>query len=297
MNQQNNKYIKNDNINSPEIKNKILKYLLSKIPSKCSNYEFIKNNQDLMNIKNNDYIICPRYSGTRAWILFFHIDDNYYAVSFPKHAQYKREKLLIHPIDINVNKKFYAGTIMEGIYFKMGQNHHLQIDEVYVLCGENQLLKSKDDRLNYLMQNIKMATYVNQYYSMTITPYYIINKNSIQDLFYKIKDNPSIQEIIFYPKIYGNKIYKYVITDADVIDDVVTVHIFKIQKTAKPDVYNLFHIKSDTKVDIAYIPNINTSKKCKKWFIDHKTNELLVKCKMDYSNKKWIPIEIIESDL
>jgi hypothetical protein len=70
-----------------------------------------------------------------------------------------------------------------------------------------------------------------------------------------------------------------------------------MQKTVNADVYNLLSTTNGNKIDIAYIPDMVTSKKCKQWFKDNKTKELLVKCQMDMDKKKWVPLEMVEKDL
>lgn len=290
-------YIKNSQLGSREVKNLILKYLYKSGVDLNLKYETIRADKDLDNIKDNDYIICPRFSGTRTWILFFSVDDHYYAVNFPKHSQRKKEDLIIHPIDINVSPLFYRGTIMEGIYFRMDDHRYLVIDEVYMLAGQDETLKPKDDRLNNLSSFIKKNTNVNPYYNIFVSQFFNINKKSLRDLYEKIKSDPKIQEIIFYPKYHGKKIYNYSIIDADLIDNVIKVAQFLLEKTPSPDVFNLLSPTSRCKIDIAFIPDIATSKKCKTWFKDNNCKELLVKCHMDMGKKKWIPMEIIESDM
>lgn len=291
------KHIKNANLGSPEIKKKILKFLYSSNINLNPKYEIIANENDLNNIRDGDYIICPRFSGTRSWIIFFHTGNYYYAVNFPKNSRRKRENLFIHPIDMSVSKEFYRGTIMEGIFFRIDEKKYLVIDEVYILAGENQLLKPKDDRLNNLTQFIKMSTNINPNYYMYVSQYFNINKKSLRELYDKIKADIKIKELIFYPKIYGGKIYNYTIIDIDLVDNIIKLAKFKMQKTASADVYNLLSITSGNKIDIAYIPDIDTSKKCKQWFKDNKSKELLVQCQMDMEKNKWIPLELVEEDL
>lgn len=72
---------------------------------------------------------------------------------------------------------------------------------------------------------------------------------------------------------------------------------YMLQKTEHPDVYNLLSVSTGKKVELAYIPDMETSKRCKQWFKDNKTKELLVKCQMNMDKKKWIPIELIEEDV
>ena len=287
---------KNKNLGSGIIKNKILKYLYTNVKLN-DKYENIGNEKDLNNIRDGDYIICPRFSGTRSWIIFVRIEEDYYAVNFPKHNQRKKQELYIHPIEINVSRDFYYGTIMEGIFFKMDKYKYLVIDEVYMLAGQKQLLKPKDDRLNELSRYIIKNTIKNPTDHIYVSQFYQTDKISLKKLYDQIKNDNKIQEIIFYPKIYGRIIYNYTIIDSDLVDHVVKITKFRMQKTEKPDVYNLFTISSEEKIGIAYIPDLDTSKTCKRWFKENKAKELMVKCQLHMEKKKWVPIELVETDI
>lgn len=196
--------MKNVDLHSSDVKNKILQYLYKQVNLDLKP-EFIASVKDLDNIRDNDYIICPRFNGTRSWIIFFQIGEVYYAVNFPKHSQMKKKDLIIHPIDIGVTKDFYHGTIMEGIFFKMDIHRYLIIDEVYTLAGQNQLLKPKDDRLNDLSQFIAKSIMINPTYNMYVTQFFNINKKNLKELYEKIKADTKIQDIIFYPKTLVKK--------------------------------------------------------------------------------------------
>ncbi|BCS83284.1 putative mRNA-capping enzyme [Cotonvirus japonicus] len=290
--------IKNLNLGSRDTKMRVLKYLYSTGINMNIKHNFIAGENDLNAIRDNDYVICPRFSGTRSWIIFFKGDDDvYYAVNFPKHGYKKREEINIFPVNVSVSEKFYNGTIMEGIYFKMDKKRYLIVDELYMLKGHNQLLKSKTDRLDLLTRKFKKSVMVNPTYSMLVSQYFHIDKQNIKELYDKIKSDISIQEIIFYPNTYGKKIYSYTIIDHDLIDNVIKVSQLFLEKTSSPDVYNIYYINSDKKIDVAYIPDMETSKKCKQWFKETREKKLLVKCKKDMINKKWIPVELIEQDL
>ena len=289
-------YNKNNGLESSETKNRILKYLYTNVKQNLK-YNDIGGEKDLNNIRDNDYIICPRVSGTRSWILFFKMEETYYAVNFPKHSQRKIQDLRIHPIEITVRKDFYNGTIMEGVFFRMNDERFLVIDEVYMLAGQKQLLKPKDDRLNDLIQSFTKDIVGNDTYHMYVSEFYKVNDDSLKKLYNKIKDDNKIQEIIFYPRVYGGKIYNYTIIDSDLIDHVLKIAKFRMQKTASPDVYNLYAVGSNEKTGIAYIPTIDTSKLCKRWFKDNKSKELMVKCQLHMEKKKWVPFELVETNV
>lgn len=285
---------KNPDIHSEETKNKILKYLNSNIPKSNANYEQLYDMSQLEIIKDNDYIVCPKINGVRSWIIFFREDEKYYAVSFPKHSQKKRDSIRIFSIDVSVEKTYYRGTIMEGIYYREGNKKYLIIDEIYKLFGKDQLIKSKGERLDSMSSIIKTSINNSEFYSICVGKYYEINKNSLLCLFQEIKSDQNIRDIIFYPKMYGGKIYNYTIVISDLTDDVVKTEYFYLEKTNNPDVYNILLNKSgnNEKIDIAYIPNMETSKKCKSWFKNSKKKILFVKCQMDFKKNKWIPIEL-----
>lgn len=297
MNQTTQTRDKNLNLNDIGTKNKIFKYLHKSGIKLDTKHENILRTEDLDNLKNGDYIICPIFKGIRCLIIFLRVEDQYYAVSFPKYSK-RDEKLRFHPIKINVGKELYRGTIMEGVYYKMDNINYLVIDEVYILSGEKQLLMTKDDRLSYLTNYLKKQIKLNPYYYMYVSQYYDINPESLTDLYDKIKSsgNPIIYSLLFYPKLYGRKVYTYTINDADLIDNIIKLTYFMLQKTNSPDVYNLLALNTGKKIDIAYIPDIDTSKKCKQWFKDYKCQELLVKCQMNMKHKKWVPVDLLSDD-
>lgn len=284
-------YIKNYNLDSKEIKDKIFNYLYSSGIKTEVKYELI-DQKKLDDIKNNGYIICPKFSGVPTWILIFHINNNYYAVNFPKHNKKKREDIKIHPINVGISKDLYRGTIMEGIFYQIDQNKFIVINEVYKLSGEDQLLSPKNDRLNNLMNKIKISINQTPNYQINVNSYYEIDKNSIEQLYNKIKEDEKIQELIFFPKNYGKKIYHYTILESDLIDNVIKISEFYLHKTNKPDVYDLL-TKNNEKFDIAYIPSIDISLQCQEWFKLSKSHTLLVKCQFDNNKNKWFPIDLV----
>jgi hypothetical protein len=148
-------YLKNHDINSREVRNKIFKYLYSHNIKPDTKYHQISSEADLDYIKDSDYIICPRFTGVRTWIVFFSTGINYYAVNFPKHSQHKQDEVQIFQFEPIVNKAMYQGTIMEGIYFKFEDKKVIVVDDVYLLAGDPQMLKTKDARLKMLSEYFK----------------------------------------------------------------------------------------------------------------------------------------------
>ena len=287
-------YIKNADLNSNQTKNKILRYLYSSGIDTHKKYQAIANESDINTIKFGDYTICPRFTGTPSWIIFFRTGNHYYAVNFPKYR--KKDNYIIHPVEMNVSIEFYYGTIMEGIFFRIDDKKYLVVDEVYLLAGNNELVKPKDDRLANLKEYFKTSISINPFFYMYVSQYYGTDKNSLKDLYDKIRSDTKIQEIIFYPKLSNGKIYTYTILDTDLADNITKISNLFLHKTASTDVYHLVSITGN-KIGIAYIPDMQTSKMCKQWFKDYKSKQLLVKCRLDSEQNKWVPMELVENDL
>lgn len=289
---QNLNILKNNNINSSKIKNQILRYLYKSNIKLNLKHEPILSMEELDDIRNNEYIVCPRYNGTRSWIVFFRDDDNYYAVNFPKHHQNRKDILKIHPINIQVSKETYLGTVMEGIYYVNNNTRHLIIDEVYMLAGKNQLRMKKSDRLNYLANYLRTNIKINNEFQMFISRHYLIDKIELKNLYERLKSEDRIRELVFYPQVFGKKIYSYTIIETDLIDDIINTCEFRMFKTKNTDVYKLMSLDDGSSVGVAYIPDIETSHRCRDWFKAYRTKELTVVCQEDIEKERWIPIEL-----
>lgn len=286
--------IKNANLNQTDTKELILQYLYKNTNQKIR-FNHITRMDTVDEIRDTDYIICPRYSGVRSWIVIFRNGNNYYFVDFPKHSQFKRDDLVIHPVNTSVISDMYNGTIMEGIFFIRDDKKNLVIDEVYSLCGQSQANKPKhvrlDDLSHFLCNNLNASPDI----SISVTKYFRINSDSLRDLFELIKSDEDIREIIFYPNRSGKKIYNYTIVETDRKDHYIEYSIFKMTKTRNTDVYRLYDVNTGEKIGIAHVPDIGTSKTCKKWFADNKVEDLVVRCQLDQYHDRWVPIEMIDS--
>jgi hypothetical protein len=94
--------------------------------------------------------------------------------------------------------------------------------------------------------------------------------------------------------IYGRPIFVRTILDSDLKDDIIHLSNFSMHRPENADVYKLFDIHTEKKIGIAYIPDTQTSKKCKQWFNKKSVKTLIVKCKLDIEKNKWIPIEPVD---
>src|SRR5436853_60193 len=100
--------IKNADLNGSITKNLILRYLRQRV-GVDKRIKSVTTITELDHIRDGNYIMCPRFSGTRSWIIFFNDGLNYYAVNFPKQNINKQENLRIFPIDMDVAKEIYRG--------------------------------------------------------------------------------------------------------------------------------------------------------------------------------------------
>lgn len=281
---------KNLNLASAPVRDRILTYFYNNA-NVTSKFEPITDESDLDNLRDNRYIVCPKYAGSRICMVFMMIKNVFYAVSFQKNLIHKKTPMILHAVDIRGTKKLYAGTVLEGTFTKMDGCKHYIIDEIYMLSGQNQLTKSKSSRLDNLTIFLRQNTIRNSTHRLLVSQYYHLKSDDLTDLYERLKINSHIRDLIFYPSTHGRKIYSYTILDTDLVEDVVRFATFTMSKTKNPDVYNLVTL-SGTKVDIALIPDIATSKMCREWF--RKTKSIEVKCKYDADKEKWIPYELAE---
>jgi len=286
--------LKNSGLEKTETKKMILKYLYQKVKSNDP-IKPILESTDLDIIKNNDYIICPRVNGVRSWVIFFKHNNVHYAVNFPKQNIDKQSKLHIFPINMSAHPDLYAGTIMEGIYCSVDDHRQITIDNVHWLCGSNQNIKNHSDKLDMMRDIISKKLTQNEKFTMNASNYYRTTSSDILELFDKIRKDTSVGEIIFYPELTlrGRPSYQYTILDTDLHIETIVLSSFLMTKTTKPDVYDLECLSERMDTEIAYIPDIETSKRCKGWFkgIRDKTPTITVTCKFLSDRNKWIPIE------
>lgn len=296
--------LKNLDLDLDMTKNKLIKFIQTNVTNINHKLIDITDLSQLDSIREHPdtYIICPRLVGTRSWILIAVIDDIYYAVNFPKHNINKRIDIKIFPINLTMKSACYNGTILEGIYTNINGLRKLVIDEVYMYSGQNQMLKSKSDRLtdlsNYIGRDFNQLP---GSFELYVSKFYRVNRDDLKCLFDKIKTDKGkkdeyIQDIILYPQIFGKNIFQYKIIDTDTNDDIIKISILRMTKTKAVDSYKLFSI-DDEEMGLAYVPDARSTALFKTWFRNKRTKEIFAKCKLDVTRNRWIPFELVELDL
>jgi hypothetical protein len=292
----------NLNLDSSDTRNKILKYLASVEPNYNRRFNEVITDADLEELGNGDYVICPKYSGVRSWAIICMIDDIHYSVNFPKFTKFNKNSIVFHEIGVSATKLLHMGTVMEGIYYEIeddfGKRRFFTVDEVYMLAGSNELIKTKDDRLKNLHQMLSIHTRVKagSDFTLNVCQCYNTDPDSLKHVFDRVVADEHIQELIFYPKLYSQKIYSYALKPDDVKEKIVEVETFLMQKTSKTDVYILYVENDDgtkTKIGFAGVPNITASKTFAFWFKSNKAKELIVDCQRLSGLDKWVPFKII----
>jgi hypothetical protein len=263
------------------------------------NYKIIRitKNEDIMNIKRNDYNIYPAYNGARVWLMLYSYNNIYYFVSFSRHILAKRSTTTIFPINNGASKKLYSGTLMEATYFSDNNKKFFIVNDIHCISNEDQSLVDRCEKIK-IMKNIFRNNEIVQHDNCIIRvgDNYKIDKFALGDMYEKIKLNPSISEIMFYPNMTDGTIYHYTITPEDIKDKHIRGCVFLLRKK-KSDAYEVINTKTLRKIDLAYIPDLQTSKMCAGWFKDNlHTKELLVMCYFDNEQNKWIPKYLADDD-
>lgn len=280
---------KNLNLESTCVKQKILRYL-STYNIKNTNINELSKDNEIDYIVNNDYIVCPQIRGTRSWFIIKKFDDCYYAVTFPKKI-HKNTNIVVYPIELSLKKTLYDGTIMEGMCHKYKNERYMIVDDVYLLKNENQLIFSKNDRLDKLTDVLNDSVTHTNMHHLYVSQRFKLTRFDLIDLYEKIKLDNRIESLVFFPNILGKPLFKYTIVEADMIDDVVRYNSFIMKKTTLPDIYHLYVSDTTLSYSIASVPDQHYSKLYRKWFKNSDGKDIYVKCKMNNNDEQlWIPI-------
>jgi len=333
---------KNRYINDLSVKYDIIDYVYSSINVSKYRYKMIEYMSDLYHIKENSYSITPNYNGINSLMIFIKLADRYFSVILDrKTLSYNKDKLDYDKIKIidftmRFDESIYKGTIIDGVllYNTTDNNDKVfMINDVYYFKGKN----IKNDKYKYKIMNIN--SYLEKYYkkdntdsmnniNLMVNTIYDLSdlKELVDNYIPKSKLKSSIKGIDFYPELSGQKLiylFSNSSKDSNVGNETISAYnnktirpsninicgtdnitaVFRIKKTDKVDVYNLYLgkqiIKNDkkcikyTKICIAYIPTTNCSYFCKDIFNNTLKNTALVRCKYILNKDKWVPYELV----
>lgn len=295
-----------DNITTNETK----KYILNQLNILCnleynSRYAKIYNEQYSKNL-NNPHIFYLKSSGNPYLLFLTQINDTNYCFLIDKKTnnKYDYPKILILPY--NFDSDLYKGTLLECELIRTKNNKWLLgINDIYYNEGINMKKKNIIDRVNIIHQ-ILDNKYSESEYSKTcpifVKKYFDYNKIDYVKKEFIPKLPYSIRGIYFIPMRidYSNMLYLFPKENKTIKKSEKKKTIFRIMKTMKPDVYELYLKDDDNliKKGTALVQNIELSHKLFQYFENkEQTDEIKVECRFDEKFQKWIPICKTEGEI
>lgn len=281
-------------INSYVLKKKIIDYLLDHVEEYKLTDTQIKEESNLLDIKNNKFYLSPNIVGDDYIFISVKLNDCYYVCLIEKKSlDFKNfNKINIISVKIRLKLKSYDGCIFEGRIVNLGGCCAFIISKPHLLFGKN---NEETDLISMLNQT---EEFVNESYiidSNMTTILFKMNKiyevGSIDSFVNEIMKNSKFKfSSLDFIKDDLTKTYRYYFTNQDIEEKYTYVY----GKLINVDVVELFAYDKDEKlrrIDIANVPNIKTSKICNE-YVSSKDFSVLY-CKFDYRFKKWTPLEII----
>lgn len=288
-------------------KNESKEYILNQMSILCSEIKYnsryakVYNNQFSKNL-NNPHIFCLKSSGTPYLLFLTQINDVNYCFFIDKKIKngYDYPKIFILPY--NFNSDLYKGSLFECELIRNKQNKwSISIGDIYYLRGKNLNKTVIIDRINEI-HNL----FTNYYYE---SPFSEICPIQIKKYFdYKDIDNClknfipkisyQIRGIYFVPLKTNYSKILYLFPQDKILKNNNLVKknykTFRIMKTLKPDVYELYLKDNDSlsKQGIALVQTIKISHLLVSLFKDKSQHdEVFVNCKLNDNFNKWEPYE------
>ena len=306
-----------DNITVNETK----EYILNQMNIFCNGIQFtsryvkIYNDQYSKNL-NNPHVFFLKSAGTPYLLFLTQINNTNYCFLIDKKTnnKYSFPKILIVPYDFT--NELYSGTLFECELIKdKNNNWSLGINDIYFNCGKNMNKINIIDRMNSInsiFENNFSETNYSKVCPIFIKRYFDYNqienvqKEFIPSLSYTIRG------IYFIPMRVDYSNILYLFPREDKINDSKVEHsdkgiqknkdtkVFRIMKTMKPDVYELYLKQGDNlvKKGIALIQNTELSHKLFSFFENKsQIDEVKVECKLDPHFNKWKPIGLSNKEI
>ena len=232
-------------------------------------------------------------------------DINYtFFIDKKKTDGYDYPKIFILPYQFD--QECYNGTLLEcELIRKKNKKWCIGINDIYYHSGTNCKKTIIIDRMNKV-HNLLINNYTENEFT-NICPLFIKKYFDYKDINYVINEfspnlDYNIRGIYFVPlKVeYSNILY---ILPKDTIKENIIkkdTKCFRIMKTLKPDVYDLYLNKDNDliKQGIALVQNISLSHTLVSYFNEKDyDSEILVECKYNDRFKKWEPITLSEGPI
>lgn len=286
-------------INNFLTKKKIIDYLFKNVNENKLKNNLITSENDLINIKNLNYNILPNIVGENYIFIAIKIKEIFYSVLINKNSlddNINYNKLDIISIKIRLKHEVYKGSILDGRIVNLGGCNVFIINRVFKLNGNLLEQYTLNESFNFLKDFINKSFIIDT--NMTailfkLNKIYKINEiNILKNKLSTSKFNFSSIDFI-HPN--NKNIYTYYFSKQDITNNEVIIY----GKLINVDVIELFtnskNINKIKRIGIAHIPDIKTSRLCNQHISNNKLN--ILKCKLDFRFKKWIPLEINPIDV
>ncbi len=304
-----------DNITTNETK----QYILNHLNIMCSGMKFnsryakVYNEQYSKNLKN-PHVFFLKSSGSPYLLFLTQINNTNYSFLIDKkvNEKYSFPKILIVPY--NFSNELYQGTLFECELIRDKNSHwSLGINDIYSSCGKSMNKTIIIDRMNTIHSLLEKCYTENEYSKNC--PIFVKKYFDYKDI-HHVKDEfiPNlpykVRGIYFIPLRvdYSNILYLFPKEDfipkkkneKNIAMKKENKKVFRIMKTLKPDVYELYLKDEDNliKMGTALVQQTALSHKLYSYFENKdQLDEVKVECKYSNQFKKWIPGDITNDEI
>lgn len=291
--------------------NKTKEYILNNLNLICNlqyntRYAKIYNEQYSKNL-NNPHVFHLKSSGTPYLLFLTQINNVNYNILIDKktNQKYSYPKILIVPY-IFTDQNLYNGTLFECELIRDKKNKwYLSMNDIYYLNGKSQKKTVIIDRINTI-HKILDDSHEESEYSKNGCKIFVKKYFDYKDIDYvKNEYIPKLpyntRGIYFIPLRvdYSNILYLFERDNSnnsvkkDKIKD--NQKVFRIVKTLKPDVYELYLMDDNNliKKGIACVQNTSMSHKLLNFFKNkNQMDEIKVLCEYNDKFNKWKPLSL-----
>ena len=289
-----------DNVTDNSMKKYILDNLKLKTDIKYdSRYAKVYNEQFKKNL-NNPHVFCLKSSGTPYLLFCTQINDINYSFLIDKKVKDGYEYPKIFIVHYRFDPELFQGTLFEVELTRDKHNSwSILIGDIYYMSGKSLKNKQIHDRMNdcnEILENKYIDDSFCNICPLSIKRYFDIQQveevinDFIPKLTYRVKGFYFVPLKTSYSKI----LYLLRENDYKKVNSVNKSLIsFRIIKTVKPDIYELYlyneQRSSIIKHSYASVKNIEKSQWLKE--LTEKNDECIVECIFNQRFKKWEPVK------
>tara|TARA_A100001037_G_C15149443_1_gene638259 strand:- start:1432 stop:2385 length:954 start_codon:yes stop_codon:yes gene_type:complete len=294
-------------------KNESKQYILNQMSLLCSGIKYnsryakVFNEQFSKNL-NNPHIFFLKSSGTPYLLFMSQINGINYCFFIDKKIKegYDYPKIFILPYEFS--PELYKGSLFEcELIRKKNKKWCLAINDIYYHEGKSLKKTIIIDRINTIHTILTNQFTENDFHSTC--PLFIKKYFDYKDIHYAINEfapqlDYNTRGIYFVPLRvdYSNILYIFPKESNPVVmkETIKTTKCFRIMKTMKPDVYELYLSNGDNiiKQDIALVQTTLLSHTLLNYFEGKSfDDEILVECKFHERFKKWEPVSLSDGPI